>query len=83
MEISRLRLKEQIQFMKRYLALALVAVLALILPTFAEMESQKCGPYLVTFNLTTIEKMNFSQMKPVYYSNNVLYGLASNQPKWG
>jgi hypothetical protein len=61
--------------MKRYLALASVLVLALILPTFAEMESQKCGPYLVTFNLTTIEKISFSQMKPIYYSNNVLYGL--------
>jgi len=61
--------------MKRYLALALVLVLALILPTFAETESQKCGQYLVTFNLTTIENMNFSQLKPVYYSNNVLYGL--------
>ena len=61
--------------MKQYLALALILVSALILPTFAEMESQKCGPYLVTLNLTTIEKMNFSQLKPVYYSNNALYGL--------
>jgi hypothetical protein len=59
--------------MKQYLVLALVQAVALILPAFAEMESQKCGPYLVTFNLTTIEKMNFSQMKPVYYSNNVIY----------
>jgi hypothetical protein len=42
--------------MKWYLVLAFVLVLALILPTFAEMESQKCGPYLVTFNLTPIEK---------------------------
>jgi hypothetical protein len=61
--------------MKRYLVLAFVLVLALILPTFAEMESQKCGPYLVTFNLTTIEKMNFSKLNPVYYGNNILYGL--------
>jgi hypothetical protein len=49
--------------------------LTLILPTFAETESQKCGPYLVTFNQTTIEKMNFSELKPVYYNNNALYGL--------
>lgn len=61
--------------MKRCLTLALILVLYLIRPTFAEIESQKCGPYLVTFNLTTIEKMNFSELNPKYYNNHVLYGL--------
>lgn len=61
--------------MRLHLILALVLAMALIPPVFGEMESQKCGPYLVTFNLTTDEKMNFSQMKPIYYNNNVLYGL--------
>jgi hypothetical protein len=53
----------------------MLTILALSLPAFSELESQKCGPYLVSFNLTTTEKMNISQLKPIYYDENVQYGL--------
>jgi hypothetical protein len=61
--------------MKLYLVSSLCSDVGFIILTFAEMESQKCGAYLVTFNLTTIEKMNFSKLRPVYYDNNVLCGV--------
>jgi hypothetical protein len=61
--------------MKRYLIFAILTILALSIPAFSVLESHKCGPYLISFNLTTTERMNISQLKPIYYSDNVQYGL--------
>lgn len=60
---------------RRYSILVTLTILALIIPAFSELESQKCGPYLVSFNLTTAEKLNISQLKLVYHNENVQYGL--------
>lgn len=61
--------------MKRYLIFATLTILALSIPAFSVLESHKCGPYLVFFNLTTTERMNISQLKPIYYNDDVQYGL--------
>lgn len=66
--------------MKLYEILVLLLIMAAALLALGKAESQKCGPYLVTFNLTAAEKMNISQMRPAYYGDNVLYSLRfSNQ----
>jgi hypothetical protein len=61
--------------MKLYLIFAILTILALSIPAFSVLESHKCGPYLVSFNLTTTEKINISQLKPIYNNDNVQYGL--------
>ncbi len=59
----------------------MLLILAAALPVPGKAESQKCGPYLVCFNLTTGEKMNISQLRPAYYGDNVLYGLQFRDQK--
>ncbi len=64
----------------RYIISAALIILVLSIPALSVLESQKCGPYLVSFNLTTNERLNVSQLKPIYYNKNVQYGLRlSNQ----
>jgi hypothetical protein len=60
---------------RRYSILITLTILGLIVPAFSELESQKCGPYLVSFNLTTADEINISQLKSVYYDQIVQFGL--------
>jgi hypothetical protein len=52
----------------------LILVLALLVS--AKFERQKCGPYLVTFNLTTTEEMNITRLDPVYHGDPCLHWQA-------
>lgn len=61
--------------MKRCLIFFMLLVLVLALPVSAKFEQQKCGPYLVTFNLTTTEEMNITSLDPAYLTDHVLYAL--------
>jgi hypothetical protein len=61
--------------MSRYLIPVLLSIMALTLPAFAVLESQKCGPYLVSFDLTTNEEMKISRLNPTYYADHVIYYL--------
>jgi len=61
--------------MRRRLVFFMLLILVLALPVPAKFESQKCGPYLVTFNLTTREEMNVTGLDPVYRGDHVLYAL--------
>jgi hypothetical protein len=62
--------------MSRYLIPVLLSIMALTLPAFAVLESQKCGPYLVSFDLTTNEEMKISRLNPTYYADHVIYYLS-------
>lgn len=53
----------------------MLLILVLALPVSAKFERQKCGPYLVTFNLTTTEEMKITRLDPMYHGDHVLYAL--------